>query len=173
MIRLHGQSRRGAHGFTLIEMLVYLAIFMVVSTASVTFLLSLDDFINQYRLETILYRSSTSVLEPMLLAIRQADQVDLVNTVEDDSATGKLTVRNAATSTSFAFTGGTIEYAIAGEDYGSLLGEGVTVDGFTVYSYDVAEVEFVRVRLTLTATLATGETKSITVYGGSVVRGSI
>lgn len=57
-------------GFTLIEVMVYLFILIIVSTASVGLLLSLDDFIYQYKVETALYRSGTNVLEPIVVALR-------------------------------------------------------------------------------------------------------
>ena len=64
-------------GFTLVEMLVYLAIFTIITTASVAFLISLDKLIGQYEVETALYRSGSNVMEQIILGARQADQVDL------------------------------------------------------------------------------------------------
>lgn len=166
------QKRIRQGGFTLIEMLIYLAIFMVVTTASVTLLLSLDDFIDQYRLETRLYRSGTNVMEQVLLAARQADSVDVINTIEDSPSTGKLTVESAATTTAFTFDSGDIELEINGTEYGAMTSSAVTVDSFTVYYYDSGESEFVRVRLEL-STASNGSSKSLTLYGGTVIRGSI
>lgn len=161
-------------GFTLVEMLVYLAIFMILSVGAVAFLFSLKDLVGQYRLETMLYRSGTSVLEQVLLAVRQADQVDLLNTTEDDPANGRLTVENAATTTSFTFAAGELELAVNGEDLGSLTLDTVTVDSFTVHHYPLAgDREFVRVQLVLTGTINGTQSKSITLYGGAVVRGAI
>lgn len=160
-------------GFTLVEMLVYLAIFFVVSTASVAFLLSLDDLIDQYRLETMLYRSGSSAMEQVLLAIRQSDQVDVVNTTEDSPNTGRLTVVTSATTTMFALNGNELDLTINGTDYGDLTGDSVTVDTFTVYYYPRSIGGFVRVRLSITATLDSGNSKSVTLYGGAVVRGDL
>lgn len=159
-------------GFTLVEMLIYIAIFMVVSTASVTFLLSLSDFIDHYKVETALYRSGTNVMEQIILSVRQADNVDLVNTVEDLPAIGKLTVEHGASSTSFVINAGSLDLTIDGKELGDMTASVVTVDGFTVYYYPMAKGEFVRVKLDLTATVG-GVTKSITLYGGSAVRGSV
>jgi type II secretory pathway pseudopilin PulG len=161
-------------GFSLVEMIVYIGIFMVVSVASVGFLFSLEDLIGQYRLETALYRSGSSVMEQVLLAVRQADLVDTLNTVEDSASTGKLTVENVSTSTSFTLDAGSLNLAINGVDYGDLTGEVVTVNGFTVYYYPTADGrQFVRVKLDLTATLNASFSKSMTFYGGAVIRGAL
>lgn len=159
-------------GFTLVEMLVYIAIFMIVSTASVTFLLSLSEFVDQYKVETALYRSGTNVMEQIILSIRQADQVDTINTIEDLPASGKLTVENAATTTTFEINGMDLELTIDGVNLGDMTYDSVTVDGFTVYHYPLSTGDFVRVRLELTATIGS-VTKSITLYGGASVRGSV
>jgi type II secretory pathway pseudopilin PulG len=161
-------------GFSLVEVLIYLAIFLMVTTASVAFMFSLDELVDQYRLETILYRSGTGVLEQVLLAIRQADQVNLVNTVEDDSLLGKLTVESAATSTTFELVAGALDLTINSIPYGDLTSEQVTVDGFTVYYYPLpGGQEFVRVKLDLTGTLDGAVSKSVSLYGGAIVRGAI
>lgn len=160
-------------GFAILEIIVYLAIFVVVTTASVGFLLSLDDFIDQYRLETMLYRSGTNVMEQVLVALRQADSVDLINTIEDTPNAGKLVVENVATTTEFAFTGGALNLVINGDEYGDLTNDNVVVDAFTVYHYPYGDNEFVRVRLDITATLSSGEAKSTTLFGSAVVRGAI
>lgn len=160
-------------GFSIVEVLVYLAIFMVVSTTSVTFLLSLNKFIDQYRIETMLYRSSTSVMEQILLTIRQADSVDLSNTVLDTPAAGQLTLVNKDNTTEIKLSGGALNLTINGVEYGDLTGDPVMVDGFTIYDYPVTAGEMVRVKLELTATLNATTQKSITLYGGAVVRGAI
>ena len=159
-------------GFSMVEILVYLAIFLVVSTASVTFLISLNEFVDQYKVETVLYRSGTSVMEQIILGARQADNVDLVNTTEDDPTNGKLTVEHGASSTSFTLNAGTLELTIDGNNLGDMTTSNVTVDDFTVYYYPLTVGEFVRVRLSLSATVGS-ITKSITLYGGSTVRGAI
>jgi prepilin-type N-terminal cleavage/methylation domain-containing protein len=159
-------------GFTLIEMLVYIAILVMVTTASVGFLFSLNKMLDQYRVETVLYRSGSGIMEQIMLALRQADAVNLAGTVEDDPASGRLTVINDTGSTAFLFTGGELQLIVNGSNLGDVTNDVVTVDDFTVYYYSLGGGEFVRVRLTLTGTVG-GVSKQVTLYGGSVVRGSI
>jgi len=171
-LRQYKKSR--TRGFTLVEMLVYIAIFVTVTTASVTFLLSLNAFIDQYRLETMLYRSGTSVMEQVLLAIRQADRVELAGTVEDSPSAGKLTVENDTTTTVFTLAGNELQLTVDGMDYGNLLMEGVVANKFTVYYYPLSQGgEYVRVRLDLTGSIDVPASKSLTLYGGAVVRGAV
>lgn len=172
MMILKKTSQRLQKGFTLVEVLIYLAIFTVVSTASVGFLISLDEFVDQYKIETVLYRSGTNAMEQIVLSIRQADSVDLLNTVEDLPLTGKLTVDTVATTTTISLDSGELELEINGEELGDMTNSLVTVDGFTVYYYPLTEGEFVRVKLELSATV-NSVSKSITLYGGAVVRGAI
>lgn len=158
-------------GFTLVEMLVYLAIFVVMATASIAFLISLHKLVGQYEVETALYRSGSNVMEQIILAARQADEVDMVGTVEDDPDNGVLVVENGASTTAFTLNSGALELTMDGVNLGDMTVDAVTVDSFTVYHYAQAESEFVRIRLVLTATVR-GTTKSATFYGGSIIRGS-
>ncbi|MEN9921751.1 MAG: hypothetical protein RL097_27 [Candidatus Parcubacteria bacterium] len=161
-------------GFSIVEVLVYLAIFMVVSVASVAFLFSLKDLVGQYRLETLLYRSGTGVMEQVLLAVRQADRVVVADTVEDTFVGGKLTLENVSTTTSFMHTAGDLDLTINGEGYGDMTMDGVIVESFTVHYYPLANNrEFVRIRLSLTGTINGAQSKNAVFYGGAVVRGAI
>lgn len=159
-------------GFTLVEMLVYLAIFVTVATASVTLMISLSTFVDQYRIETRLYRSGTSIMEQVLLAARQADQVVLTGTELATSTAGRVQFENSATTTDFILENNTVTLTINGEAQGSLTSSGVVVDGFTVYRYDTTNGELVRVRLDMTST-NNGVTRSLSVQGGAVIRSAI
>lgn len=163
------QSNRG--GFSLVEMLVYLGIFLIIVTSSVGFLFSLDRLIDNYQAETLLYRTSTQVLELTALSIRQGDQFDSFASIQSSPATGRLVLANAATSTSIAKVGDTLELEMNGDAFGNLLPPEVVVTGFTVTNYPQAVGEFVRVQLDLTATVD-DVVRSETFYIGAVVRGA-
>lgn len=157
-------------GFTLIEALVYIAILLTVSAMSVVFLFSLSDIVAEYRVETDLYRSSSNSMEQIILSLRQADTFELTSV--EDNENGVLAVSDGATTTVFTRNGTELQLRIDGEDFGNMLRDTVSVTNFTVYKYDTAIGEFVRVRLSLTATVG-GVTKDMTVYGGSVIRGAL
>lgn len=166
------KSRIKSKGFTLIEMLVYLAIFMIVSTASVTLLLSLNEFIDQYQVETALYRSGSNIMEQIVVELRQADQFDSVNSVIDTPATGVLAISNGSATTRFTKTGDDIVLTKDGVSFGSLNTDSVSVTGFTVYRYTSAAGTFVRVHVQLTSSVD-DTTKSLDLYGGAIIRGAL
>lgn len=159
-------------GFTLVEMMIYITILLIVATASVSFLVSLNRFITQYRIETALYRSGTSVLEQVLVGIRQADSFDSLNSIVENSSAGALAVTNDVADTEFVLDGGSLKLFVDGVDYGSLTSESVTVSDFTVFRHQTAVGDLVRVRLGLTATI-NGVSKSVTLYAGGVIRGAL
>jgi type II secretory pathway pseudopilin PulG len=157
-------------GFTLVEMLVYIAIFLLVAVGSVSYLFSLDDLIAQYRVETDLYRSGTNVLEQVTLSLRQADSFNLASV--EDNENGILSVTGGATTTVFTRSGDDLNLTINGINYGNMVEDSVNVTNFTVYRYDTTVGHFVRVKLSLTATVG-GITKNITLYDGAVIRGAL
>ncbi len=161
-----------ARGFTLVEMLIYMAILLIVSTASVLFIISLDRLVTQYRIETALYRSGSSVLEQVLVGIRQADSLDVLNSVFENNSSGALALTNGASSTEFVLESGQLNLILDGEEYGSLTSDEVTVTDFTVFHHSTAIGDLVRVRLGLSVTIS-GVNKDITLYAGGVIRGAL
>ena len=158
-------------GFSLIEVLIYIAVFMLVSTAAIGFLVSLDDLIDEYRVETALYRSSTKTLEQVQLSLRQADTLDLLNAATSTSD-GVLAVTGSSSDTQIAKVGDELQLSIDGVLVGDLLQDEVVATDFTVFHYPMSIGEVVRVRMGLTATVGS-TTKSIQLYTGSVLRDSI
>lgn len=159
------------HGFTLIEVLVYLGIFLIVSTSAVTFLVSFDDFIREYRVETALYRSGTSVLEQVQLALRQGEVFDTLSSLTATTS-GALAITNGTSSTVLAKVGDELQLTKNGIYIGNLLADEVIVTEFVVFHYPLALGEAARVRLGLEATVGS-TTKNITLHGGAVLRDSI
>jgi type II secretory pathway pseudopilin PulG len=159
-------------GFTLLEVLVYLAILIIVSTVAVSLLVSLDDVIDRYRVDTALYRSGTNVMEQVVVELRRGDEFNVASSVLNTSATGTIAIDNGATTTIISRVGDEMRLTINGEEYGNLLQDPVIVTGFTVYKYDTTSGTFVRVKLELSATIES-VTKTIDLYGGAVIRGDI
>ena len=151
---------------------MYLAILIIVSTAAVSLIISLDDVIDRYRVDTALYRSGTNVMEQVVVELRRGDEFDAVNSVLNNAATGTLAIMNGATTTVISRVGDELILTVNGEVYGNLLQESVTVTGFTVYKYDTASGTLVRVKLDLSVTIES-VTKTITLYGAAIIRGDI
>ncbi len=161
-----------SQGFTLLEVLVYLAILIIVSTVAVSLIVSLDEVIDRYKVDTALYRSGTNVMEQVIVELRRGDDFDVANSILNNSATGTLAINNGATTTVISKVGNELVLTINGKQYGNLLQEPVTVTGFTVYKYATASGTLVRVKLDLSVTIES-VTKNITLYGAAIIRGDI
>lgn len=159
-------------GFTLVEMLVYVAILIMVAIASISFIISLDRLVTQYRIETALYRSGSSALEQVLVGIRQADSFDALNSVLENNYAGALALTNGASSTIFELDNGQLNLIIDGDNYGSITSNEVTVTEFVVFRHGTSIGDLVRVRLSLSVTIGDA-TKNITLYAGGVIRGAL
>lgn len=159
---IHQTSR----GFTLVEMIVYIAILMLVALGVVAALLSLDDLLAKYRAEQLVFRSSTTVIERVLHDIRKADTV----TAADSNNPGTLTLSDDGDSASYSLSSGAVRLAQNGSDVGALTENGVTVSELRFYDY-ASTTEFVRMQMTLSATVGES-TVTRTFNAGATLRGS-
>lgn len=161
----------GIQGFTLIELLVYMGLLVVISTASVSYLLSLDDLITQYQVETSLYRSSSNALEQIQAALRQADQF---NSLQSSLGTGNgaVAVDINGVTTRFVRNGTAIDLYVGGTLLGNIIESDVSVLDFYVTQYTTGVGDMIRVSMALRST-RNGTTKTMTFYTSSVIRGDV
>jgi type II secretory pathway pseudopilin PulG len=167
-----GRKKNLKGAFTLVEMLVYLAIFFTVTTAATYLLITVGNTIDRYRVQTLIYRSGSDVMEHIVAELRQANQFNTVDSVTNTATSGVLALLNNSTSTIFTKNDGELLLSINGTNYGNMVGESVFVDGFTVYRYSTAAGTMVRVKLALTANVGSSS-KSTTFYTGAVIRGDL
>jgi len=157
-------------GFSLVEMLVYVAVLMLVSTGSITLLLTLADNVERQQANQLVTRSAHSALERMLKDIRAANTVDTFYSTLETSP-GVLVLTAGATTTEYSLTGGQIVLGVNGTTVGPLTEERVSVDGVSFYRYDNTITELVRVELTLSATIGES-TVTETFNAAATLRGS-
>ena len=156
-------------GFTLIEMLVYMALLILISTAAVASLISMSDMFQQQKAQQLVTRNATVVLERFLSDMRVADAVDYF----DSTLTihpGKIAFIYGATTTSYSMVGGVIETDVDGS-VSALTDSSVTVDQLRFYVHDNTVTELARIVMTLSATAGT-ITHTETFSVGAVLRGS-
>ncbi len=163
----------GSRGFSLIEILIYLAITVMVSLAGVTTFLSLDTVLLRNQTERVLTRAATVSLDRLLHDIREADAVNTgLSTL--DVSNGVLALTNTPTTTTFAISGGNLVVSVNGVELGPLTGDDVVVQDVVFSRYvsgGATSTELVRVALTLSASSkAASSTK--TFYTSAVLRGS-
>jgi len=166
----YAQRKLSHAGFTLIEMLVYIAILTIVSGGALTLLFSLTDQINAGRAQRLVSSSAQTALERMLTEVRSADAVDAVNSTLEVSS-GVLALDREASTTALTLSAGTVMLSSDGVIQGPLTSENVSVDELRFYHYDNTNTELVRVVLTLSATVGdTSITRTFNAAG--VLRGS-
>lgn len=169
MIWLSKNIRKETKGFTLIEILVYMALLVLICAATITLLVSMSDSLKHQKARQLVTRNATPVLERFLSDIRSAGDVDqLASTLE--TSPGAITLVHGATRTTYSVVDGIAEIAVNGTT-ASITDATVTVGQLRFYVYENANTEFVRILLTLSAT-AGDVTYTETFITGAVLRGS-
>jgi type II secretory pathway pseudopilin PulG len=165
-------STRRKAGFTLVEALVYIFIFLLISIGAIGLLFSLDDLFVQYKLKQALLASGNSMMERVLLESREAESVVLADSILASSTSGILSLDRDGETLRFEQNGSQLEFYRGGNLETVLGGELIEVVGVTFYHYETAEgVELVRVKLELRAVLADW-TEEWELNGGVILRGS-
>jgi len=133
-------------GFTLIEVLIYIAILLITTVALLTLLFSLDDLFLNYRANQLLHTNATTVLQRMTYDIRHAESV-IGSTFASNP--GTLSLQRGATTTSYVIAGDDLMVSVNGASQGLLTGQAISVPSVLYYHYDNGRTELVRVRLVL------------------------
>ena len=159
-------------GFSLIEMMVYMALLMVISVSAVLLLLSMQDLLGDYEAKKKLTESGRVAMERILYDIRSADQVDTADpeTVLTSSP-GHIVLTKGATTTEFLISDGALVLEINDAEVGPLTYSDVSVDELRFFHYSNSETDMVRVQFTLT-TIVGFSTTTQTFNSGAVVRGT-
>jgi type II secretory pathway pseudopilin PulG len=157
-------------GFTLVEILVYIALFVLMASAAVASLLAFSDSFKAYRAEKILTEQVRSAYERMVADMRNAVTVDRTSSTFDVSPS-TLLLEYPGFDREYTLLGGAIVVSENGGAATAVTGPGVVVDSFTVTHFDMVTTELLRVVVTASATVG-GTTVTETYYSSSVLRGS-
>jgi len=160
------QQKKRQSGFSLVEMVVYIAVLILIVVGSITLLFGLEDMFSKYRAEQLVFRSSTTALERILHDIREASTVDAFSY----GGEGSLTLTVAGDTIVYATSSDAIHRTENGTDQGAITDEAVSVTELRFYGY-ASTTELARIEMTMSA--AVGETTiSRTFNAGAVLRGS-
>lgn len=160
------QHKNWCRGFTLVEVLVYIAVLLTVAFGAIGLLLSLDSLFARFKAEQKINRSATIAIERMLHDIRDAESVSAFSYTHP----GSLTLAIDGDMYQYATSGDALHITVNGTDTGPLTESGVKVSQFQAYSYSNVS-EFTRIALTLSTTVG-DVTVSETYNVGAVLRGS-
>lgn len=161
-IPLHGG------GYSLVEMLVYLAVLILVMFAGVTTYLSLDTVIVRNQTERTLTSSAQMSFERVVHEIRTAEAVNTGASTFGVSP-GVLVLTNGATTTTFSISGSRLIVSRDGTEIGPLTSDDVVVEDMTFTRYAGAVTDMIRVSLTLSANSKSASTTR-TYYMSAVLR---
>lgn len=158
-------------GFTLIEILVYISIFMLVSGGALSLLFSLDDLFVQYKLKQNLLSSGTAMMERLLVEIRESDSFVSADSLTASSTAGKISLDKGVETIKILKNGNNLELYRDGNLESVINNSNVEVLGATFYHYEQNGVELVRVKLDLRSSLES-QTEDWSLSGGAIIRGS-
>lgn len=136
-------------GFTLIESLVYIALFVIVSTAAFIALMHYYALFQQYQVRQALFHTGTSAMERVLLEVREAEDIDQDQSVWTANH-GHLIVTVDGEQREVVLVDGVLELRTP-EATTSLNDERVRIDTFTLYPYTSGGITLVRVRIQATS----------------------
>lgn len=164
------RDSKNRKGFTLIEVLVYIAVLIIAVLVMVSLFLSLSTVLSRNQVERELSQTAQVTLEKMVRDIRAA-------ATADTTVANQLTLQTigGATTTQFALSGNSVVMNLNGTNLGTLTSNTVSVDDlvFTKYETLGAELETILVRVALTLSVSTKAASTTqTYYTSAVLRGS-
>lgn len=157
-------------GFSLIEMLVYLALLLVITVVGITTMLSFNEQIVQLRLHRLVTDTANTALERIGREALSSETVNLITTTLD-SRTGALGLTRTSGAVRFARVGSVLEVTDESGQTIAITDPSVSVTGFWVHHYAIGPTEYVRLRLQVSAS-SDSRTVQEEFYSGIVLRGS-
>lgn len=169
------RSHTGSKGFTLVELIVYVAILAVVTVLAIQSTMTMTRAFADLRVSRDLNSSATALFERITRDVRSAESVDTAQSTLGTSP-GRLMLNTTDTSG----TAMTVEYYVEsglvkirenGVAQGAIMGSHTTIGSFVVRHLTNITTEAVRVEATITATRG-DITKTRSFYTTTVIRGS-
>jgi hypothetical protein len=157
-------------GFSLVEVLVYLAVTVLISLAGVQTYLSLDIVLVRNATERAVNHSAMVALERLGHEMKSAISVNTTQSTFGTSP-GELTLIYGTTTANFAVVGTALVLTLNGTEIGPLTSDSVIVENFTVNRYVGTTTDLIRVGLTLSGNSKAASTTR-TYYTSAVLRGT-
>ena len=158
-------------GMSLIEVMVYLFLLTIVSTAAVGLMLSMSSLYTQYTAKQQLFTVGTVVMERLLTDIREAQNLNSAQSILASSTAATLSLNMGTTTAQYVWNGSDIQVSRTGTATSTLNGGGVRVTSIVFYSITADGKQFVRVNAQLSVTVGS-YTETRTFSGGAIIRGT-
>lgn len=162
-------------GFTLIEVVIYIAVLGLSLAAIVTSVIAITRSQSRIQLDERIQQAANTTLERLVREIREAESIDAVDSVFDTSP-GRLVIAvpqdgMAAREVEFILLNGVLQLKEEGTYIGDLIGSDVVVDTLIFRSIMTPHSEAVRIELTLSAS-SSQQTSTQSFYTTTVLRNS-
>lgn len=168
-------TKKQLHGFTLVEVVLYVGLFVLLSTMSMNALFQTVRAFNNLRISRDINDSSVTIMERITRDIKSATSVDMTNSTFNTSP-GRLTLSTMSASG----TAMTVEYYVAssslrlkenGVDKGSLMSSNTRVDALEFHYITTGASAAIKTELHLYS--GRGTVSDVDhFYNTSVLRGS-
>ena len=174
------KKNKNMHGFTLVEMIIYLAIMTVVTIAMVRALVVVFSSNRASFADSNIRNSAYSAMENMIREIRGSQSIDVVNSVLYPSQTGILQLNQVDASgnpyivrfsTSSNLSLNLSEGSTSVSLIGPITSNGTKVMNLIFTPINTGNSQAVRIQMNLSAT-ANGQTKSQWFYSTVILRDS-
>ena len=168
-------SLKHNRGFTLIEMLVYIAIFTVLSILAIQAMSLVTRAFTDLRISRDLNSSGTALFERMSRDIRGAYDIDETQSTLGSSP-GRLTLNTkdtlgANTTVEFYVEDGVVKIKEGGVEQGVIMTTSTSIDNFMIRQISGTNTDAVKVEATITASRG-GITKTRNFYTTAILRGT-
>jgi prepilin-type N-terminal cleavage/methylation domain-containing protein len=172
---MHAPSLKSSRGFTLIEMLVYIAIFTVLSILAIQAMSLMTRAFTDLRVSRDLNSSGSALFERMSRDIRGAYDIDEAQSTLASSP-GRLTLNTkdalgVNTTVEFYVEGGVVKIKEGGVAQGVIMTTSTSIDNFVVRKISGTNTDAVKVEATITASRG-GITKTRNFYTTATLRGT-
>lgn len=174
-MRLNINKKRG---FTLVEMIIYVAFFAMLSIIAVNGTIVAMKSFYSLRLNQSINESATVALERMSREIRNAYDVDLTQSTLAPTSPGRLTLKTkdasgTDTTVEFYVDGASqLNLKVGGVDNGPLVTKNVTLTNLVFWTITNTNSKAIKIEMTLHDSRATSA-KSSKFYDTIVLRGSV
>lgn len=140
-------------GFTLVEMIIYIAFFAVLSVLAVEAIMVVMKSFYTLRLTQNINQSATTALERMSREIRNAYDIDTTGSIFNTNP-GYLTLRTkdaggANTTVEFYVSNGQVGIKEGGIDKGSLMAKSTTVTGLVFRQITTSNSKAIKIEMSL------------------------
>lgn len=162
------------NGYSIVEILVYLAIFTTMSIMVINYFIVVLGSFHTTRANRDLLESGATSIERIAREVRQADSVDIVNSTLSSSP-GALQLNSTDSSGNpmiikFSVTNGALNLYEDGSLIGNLLSENISVTTLVFRRIVTANGEAVKIELTLQST-DSDNSQSENFYNTIILRG--